>query len=208
MSSRKIPAPIPDSHRRALDVAWRLIAERGLENVTLAEIAREAGLSRQALYLFFGGRGGLLKAMTQHKDVASGIRQRFIEASRSSPVDQAIGRTVAVWFDYLPEIEPVAFGLQAESSTDEESRLAWSDRMKAFRDLFVYLARRLTKEDRLCNGWSEEEAADFMYALAGLSTWRSLVVDRGWAADRAATKVAEAILSVLVKPAPVLCPDA
>ncbi|MCC0039697.1 MAG: TetR family transcriptional regulator [Brucellaceae bacterium] len=32
--------------------------------MTLAEIAKKAGVSRQAIYLFFGGRGRLLQAMT------------------------------------------------------------------------------------------------------------------------------------------------
>jgi len=52
-----------------LDAAWELIVERGKLDVGQAEIAAKAGVSRQTIYLAFGGRAGLLVAMLLNVEV-------------------------------------------------------------------------------------------------------------------------------------------
>lgn len=67
--------------QRILDAAERCIARQGLRRVTMAEVARAAGLSRGALYLHFAGRASLLDA------VLTRVASRFV-ASSAIPVRQ------------------------------------------------------------------------------------------------------------------------
>lgn len=64
---------------RILDAAEECMARRGLQRVTMAEVARAAGLSRGALYLHFADRASLLDA------VLTRVAWRFV-ASSAGPV--------------------------------------------------------------------------------------------------------------------------
>ncbi|WP_435299001.1 TetR/AcrR family transcriptional regulator [Timonella sp. A28] len=50
---------------RIVDVATRHIAERGISNIALNDLADEAGISRSALYNYFDGRQDLIDVVTQ-----------------------------------------------------------------------------------------------------------------------------------------------
>lgn len=64
---------------RILDAAEQCMGRRGLQRVTMAEVARAAGLSRGALYLHFADRASLLDA------VLARVAWRFV-ASSAGPV--------------------------------------------------------------------------------------------------------------------------
>lgn len=195
---------LPESHLRVLDCAWELIARRGAANVTLAEIAKKAGVSRQAIYLFFGGRGRLLQAMTRRQDSTSGIRQRFSRAALDTPLPDALGTCIRTWFDYLPEISPVATALMGTAAVDKEAEDAWAERMASLRQVFAAVCRRLWAEGYLADGWTVEKATDFIYAQAHFSTWQHLVIERNWNQADATDVVVQAIERVLLAP---IAPD-
>ena len=71
-----------DTPTRILEAAWALVIERGSVDVTVAEIAVAAGVSRQLVYFHFENRAGLLTAMARHRDEASGF---IDEVARSIP---------------------------------------------------------------------------------------------------------------------------
>ena len=54
-----------DLRRALLDAAWRLVAEKGLADLTLRELARAAGVSHAAPYHHFPSRTALLDALAE-----------------------------------------------------------------------------------------------------------------------------------------------
>jgi len=58
----------PATRRRICEAALRLIVKRRGAAVTLAEVARAARVSRQALYLHFADRAELLLALVRYAD--------------------------------------------------------------------------------------------------------------------------------------------
>ena len=197
MSSTSAP-PRPDSHNRVLDIAWDMASAQGLDNLSLASVARQAGVSRQAIYLFFGSRAGLLLAMTRRKDETSGIFDRIREARTDPDPETAVRRTVAVWFDYLPDIHPVARALAGALDADAEQ--AWQTRMRSLRAIFLGLAKRLAEAGQLGRGWTAETAADMLYAQSHYFVWRLLVIDLGWTTRDAAGLQARTALQAIAQP--------
>jgi len=189
-----------DGRSRILVAAWDLMKSASVADVTLAAVAKRAGVSRQAVYLFFGSRGGLLTAVIRHHDLRSGIARKLRRAAQNLPPAEAVGTVIDLWFSYLPEIHPFAIALQAAAATDEEARQAWEDRMSAIRAIFQTVADRLENTAILVEGWSAGEAADFMWAQAHIATWQHLVVERGWTTEQASRRVSEAIGSMIVEP--------
>jgi len=58
---------------RVLDAALRLIRKRGDAAVTMADIAKAARLSRQAVYLHFADRADLMVALARHVNESLGL---------------------------------------------------------------------------------------------------------------------------------------
>ena len=50
-----------ESKKRIIDTALKLIAERGYDNVSIAQIAKEAGVSKGAFYIHFASKEDLIE---------------------------------------------------------------------------------------------------------------------------------------------------
>src|SRR6516162_5528367 len=73
----------PATRRRILDAALTLIGRRGGADVKMADVARAARVSRQALYLHFADRAALFMAIVRHADEQRGLPdaiQRMVDA--------------------------------------------------------------------------------------------------------------------------------
>jgi AcrR family transcriptional regulator len=185
-----------DTRARILDSAWKLVQERGIEAVTLADIAAATGVSRQLLYVHFENRAGLLVAMTRRHDVRSGMVDRFTEAASLPPV-AALERHLRLWFAYLQEILPVARALEAAAINGDEGGDAWRDRMGGLRDVLAGAVERVGRDGRLADGWTVAAAADWVWARALPSTWQHLV-ERGWSPEECTERLVSSILAEVV----------
>ncbi|MDG1826246.1 MAG: TetR/AcrR family transcriptional regulator, partial [Henriciella sp.] len=62
-----------------MDSAWDLVAKEGAD-VSLATIAKAAGISRQSIYDHFGSRGGMLIALVRRADDRLSIKDGLFNA--------------------------------------------------------------------------------------------------------------------------------
>ena len=166
-----------DTRERILDEAWALARRRGLAAVTMGEIAKAAGVSRQLMYFHFANRAGLLVAMTRRQDTRSGFRERAWATRELEPAE-ALEALIRAWFEYLPEILPVTYALEAAAITGDDGADAWHDRMGELREALRYATGRLA----LADGWTADAAADWVWARVQPSNWRHLVDERAWVA--------------------------
>src|ERR1051325_5169237 len=67
----------PETRKRILDKTWRLMEKRKGQGVKIIDIARAAGVSRQAVYLHFGSRAELLIATVRYVDEVNNLEQRL-----------------------------------------------------------------------------------------------------------------------------------
>ena len=163
---------------RILDEAWTLARRDGLNAVTVGEIAKAAGVSRQLVYHHFTNRAGLLVALARHQDTRSGFRERAW-ATRDLPPAEALEALVRAWLAYLPEILPVAYALEAAAITGDDGADAWHDRMGELHEAIRFAAARLD----LADGWTPDTAADWIWSRVQPSAWRHLVDERGWTVE-------------------------
>jgi AcrR family transcriptional regulator len=192
--------PAQDVRTRILETAWRLIGEKQDASVSLLDIAREAGVSRQTVYVNFGNRNGLLLAMVEHSDAHSPDLARMKKARVDEPTDQALEAVVRGWFKYLPVVFKVAHALQRAAATDADARAAWDSRMDQLRGGLLALMQRLAAEGRLARGWTPESARDWCYHLVHVDTWQHLVVERGWKPADVVNRTVATLKAVLLRP--------
>lgn len=119
--SRVPPTPIERAQetlsptaRRILDAAKRIVAEEGLDGLTLDAIARAAGVNKAATHYHFGNKAGLIEALVDEivldecaamaHSVAPGasIEERIdsmVDGVRRMAIDPS---AVGCWWDLLP----------------------------------------------------------------------------------------------------------
>ena len=195
--SNELTAPPRNARAHILETAWGLIGERGVQAVTVADIAAASGVSRQLVYHHFESRAGLLVAMARHHDGASGFRTRLV-ATRELPPVEGLETALRLWLGYVPEVLQVARALEAAVIAGDEGGAAWRDRMDDIHEAFRLAVARVDEAGRLAPGWTLDTAADWVYAHSHVSTWQHLVADRGWPAGEYVERTIASIMAEVV----------
>ncbi len=174
MSSNRI-----NTKTRILDVTWRLL-ESGNTAIRMADIAKEAGVSRQAIYLHFPNRAELLVATTRHIDTVKNIDQRLARSRSASTGIERLQAFVEAWGGYIPEIHGISVALRAMRNTDKEAAAAWEDRMQAVRQGCEAAVRAISEDGYLKKELTEVTAVDLLWTLLSVENWERLVLECSW----------------------------
>jgi AcrR family transcriptional regulator len=138
---------------KLLDAAARLFAERGIDNVSIAEIVRAAGQrNASAVHYHFGNRGEVLRALlARHVPDIHDRRVELLERARSRPADDVRSAVEAV-------VRPVT----------ELAQRGWRER--AYLQIGSELAHWLARP-------TSPDLAELMQHTGGFEAW-DLVRDR------------------------------
>lgn len=169
-----------ESRERILNAAWSLLESGPASMVRMSDIAKAAGLSRQAVYLHFPSRAELLIATTRHIDQAKHIDARLAASRQAKTGLERLNAFIAAWGDYLPEIYGVARALLALKDNDEAAAQAWADRMAAVRDGCGAAIQALKKDGALNPAYPTKQATDILATLLSVENWARLTIDYGW----------------------------
>lgn len=112
-----------DARLRSIErAAFSVFARKGSEKATMAEIAREAGLSAGTLYLYYPSKADLLRAVCV--DTSTDVRAVFEEAAAEarSPLEtlERVGEMFAEMFDAEGYEDQVIVGFEAAIAAARE----------------------------------------------------------------------------------------
>lgn len=186
-----------DTRERILAAARELLEQRGYHGVGLEEIAAAARVSRQAVYLHFGGKARLLLELVEWVDCKERLSQSVPAPTAADPA-VALEEAVCAVMGYAPKIHKLALVLSVARHSDPAAAAAWDDRMAGRRKYCRGLVARLHRDRRLADGWTVATATDFLWTLISVQTYESLTADCGWATSRAAKLLARAAVRSLV----------
>jgi len=182
-----------------LDSAWTLISERGAD-VSLAQIAKASGISRQSVYDHFGSRGGMILALVRRTDERLDIKARLFAAFGKDHPNDRLDATVEEWIRFVKEIYPVATDLIRLRSTDADASDAWEDRMSELRQWLLELTLSLEKDGALQPVWQAKPAADYLWMSFSVQAWGLLTRDCGWSEEAALDVLKRTISQTLLRP--------
>ena len=174
MSSNRI-----NTKTRILDVTWRLLESENTA-IRMADIAKAAGVSRQALYLHFPNRAELLVATTRHIDTVKNVDERLSRSRSAASGIERLQAFVEAWGGYIPEIHGISVALRAMRDTDKEAAAAWEDRMQAVRQGCEAAVRAISEDGYLKKELTENAAVDLLWTLLSVENWERLVLECGW----------------------------
>ena len=179
MSSRA-----PDTRTKILQATRQLMEERRGLGVRMSDIAKAAGVSRQAVYLHFDSRIDLLSATTKYVDEINGLDDRLKAVSGAQSAVDMLDAYIDVWGNYLPEIHGLAGALFSVRETDDAAEMAWEECMSCHRAGCADIISALKSEGKLADGWTDSAAADLLATILSFQTWEQLTSECGWPTSR------------------------
>ena len=179
MSSKNL-----ETRTRILAATVQKLVEHGGRGVRMGDIAKAAGISRQAVYLHFASRAELLEATTRYRDDVLDLDRR-LEPSRAATCGvERLALYIEFWGNYVPEIYGVAKALLLVQDTDEAAAAAWQDRMLAMRDGCRAAIDALHSDGKLAPGWTPKRATDTLWTMLLVPNWENLTVECGWSTQQ------------------------
>tara|TARA_R110000751_G_scaffold2632_1_gene13964 strand:+ start:21503 stop:22087 length:585 start_codon:yes stop_codon:yes gene_type:complete len=169
---------VPETRIRILNAALKRMESADGDTVRVSDVAKEAGVTRQTLYLYFRTRTELLIAVTLYVDELKSSDDR-LAASRAAPSGVArLEAYIAAWTDYIPEIYGVARALMAMN--DEEATAAWRQRMQDMWEGCEAAIKALKADGKLNPDYGVKDASDLLWTLLSVRNWEHLRIDREW----------------------------
>jgi len=115
-----------ERRQQLIDAAWRCVAARGFQSLTVDEVCAEAGVSKGAFYIYFAQKQDLLLALLD--DEAAGIDEvmRALQRAHMSGVERLrrFARTMVERGDDPARLQ-IRVDLWAEMSSNPTVRQKW-----------------------------------------------------------------------------------
>ncbi|TNM46082.1 TetR/AcrR family transcriptional regulator [Nocardioides albidus] len=129
----------PDERRtQLLDLGFRLLATRSLDELSIDLLAEEAGVSRGLMYHYFGGKQGFFEAVVQH--AADDLYARTAPPAEGEPLERLLA-SITGYVDYV-------VANQAGYRSLVKGATAGNDSLRAIYDTtFAALAERFFTAD-------------------------------------------------------------
>ena len=169
-----------ETRERILIATVEMLEQHGGRGVRMGDIAKAAGISRQAVYLHFASRADLLVAATKYLDEVLEIDRRLAPSRAATSGVERLALYIECWGNYIPEIYGVAKALLLAQDTDEAAAAAWKDRMLALRDGCHAAIDALHSDGMLAQGWTRKNATDVLWTMLLVPTWENLTGECGW----------------------------
>ncbi len=173
-----------NTRSRILKAALDLLEASQGKGVRMTDIAKRAGITRQALYLHFSTRGELLIEVTYYLDEIKGSEERLLPSRTAQTGIERLDAYIDAWGTYIPEIYGVAKALLAMRDTDEAAAQAWDDRMQDMREGCQAAISALNRDKMLSSDHSPDQATDILWTMLSVRNWEQLTIGCNWSQEK------------------------
>jgi AcrR family transcriptional regulator len=191
---------VSSTRERILESARGLIEAQPDAVLSMSDVARATGISRQALYLHFPDRATLLLAVADHVDEREDLAGE-VAAVQTAP--DGVAQTRA-WVDMQarrnPRIAPFARALDQSRHGDDPTTAAWRNRTANRLRAATAIVQQLRREGHVHRSWTTTEAAIVVWELVSFRVWDDLVNEADLTPERYAEIVTTAALATLAAP--------
>ena len=187
-----------DTRTKILQTAWDLMEKDPGKSLSMGQIAKATGISRQAVYLHFASRTELLIATTHYVDEVKGLNQRLELVQAAANGTEMLENFVDAWGNYIPEIYSVSKALMLTKASDEAAAAAWDEIMGCLKEVCAQVVKVLYDEGKLNKDWDTEKATDLFWTMVSLNTWEQLIHDCGWSRSQYNGEIKKALKSLLI----------
>ncbi|MCW9032610.1 MAG: TetR/AcrR family transcriptional regulator [Rhodospirillales bacterium] len=169
---------------RILKATIELLEAPQSKGVRMSDIAKRAGISRQALYLHFSTRAELLIETTFYSDEINKSDERLIPSRTAKTGVERLEAYVEAWANYIPEIYGMGKALMAMRDTDEAAAKAWDQRMWDMKEGCEAAINALARDKTLSPLYPPAHATDLLWAMLSIRNWEQMTIECGWSQEK------------------------
>lgn len=192
MSSEKF-----DTRNKILKSSLTLLEASNGKEVRMSDIAKAAGISRQAVYLHFPTRSELLIATTRYLDDLNNVDGQF-EAIQANSGAEWLDAYITLWGTHIQHVHGVAKALIAMKDTDKAANDAWNERMQAVRNGCAGVISAIENDGTLSNDYNVEQAIDVLWTLLSIANWEQYRFECGWTQDQYVSEMKQMARKILI----------
>jgi len=192
------------TRRAVLAAARDLLSEVGYPAMTVAQIARRAGVAVDTVYASVGRKPQVLRQLVE--TALSGTDETVPAAERDYVVRIQAASTarekITIYAQAIALIQarmaPVFLALRDAAAADPDTTALWREiserRARNMRDF----AANLRTTGELRDDLSDDEVADIIWSMNAAEYWVLLVHERGWTPDRFSRWITDAWTRLLL----------
>jgi AcrR family transcriptional regulator len=189
-------AKAEETHARILATAKVLFSKRGVDHVTIDDIAKHASASVPTVYALFRSKTGILKEIIQGTFFGANyasVAQRTKETDDPLELLRITASISRVIFD----TERNEIGLMRGTSAFSPELKKIETRFERIRfDLQEERARLLVRKFAIARKLGLARVRDIMWMYTGRDIYRMLVLERGWSSDEYEEWLAQTLIQV------------
>ena len=172
-----------------LAAAERLFLRDGYPATTMAAIAAEARVALKTVYVAFESKGGLLRALWNHRLRAEdenrpmGRHPDYLAVLAEPDPERKLRRNARNSRLGKLRIGALAEVVRSAAPGDAEMAALWETINREYHANQEAVVRSLAERGALRDGLDVARATDILWTLNHPSTWQLLVVQRGWSPE-------------------------
>lgn len=172
------------------ETAARLFVERGYAATSMRDVAAAAAVHEKTLYLNFGTKAELLRAVADQtiagddKPLPVAERPWFKDILATTDPRRALGGWVEHQERSLRRLSDLIETVRAAGNSDPEIAAVYRDKRDGLLVDAHHIANALGARGHLRHTVSAAEAAEHINVITGPEVHRVLVIDRGWTRAR------------------------
>ncbi|MCI0618226.1 TetR/AcrR family transcriptional regulator [bacterium] len=172
-----------ETRKRILDAARRQFSKKGIDKVTIDEIANEAGVSTPTVFALFQSKKGILRELMNEMKFGNRYEKLVEKAlSAENPIERL--RMAASIARSIYDTEKSEIGLiRAASGFSSELKTLEQEGEKLRFERQEGTVKLLSQKKLLAPSLNIKRARDILWALTGREIYRMLVLEHGWSSD-------------------------
>jgi AcrR family transcriptional regulator len=187
-----------------LEVARQLFLGGGYAGTTIASIAEAADVSVETIYKGFGGKPGLVRAISEKGLEGSGPVPAEQRSDEMRSLERDPYRVMQRWGTFTTEVAPLAAPivllLRTAAAADPEVAGLLEELNRARLARMEHNARELFERGDFREGITLEHARDVLWAYSSPELYELLVLRQSWPLELYGRFVAEGMIAALLPP--------
>lgn len=179
-----------------------LFLDRGYAGTTIASIAEAADVSVETIYKGFGGKPGLVRAISEKGLEGAGPVPAEQRSDEMRTLEQDPYTVMRRWGTFTTEVAPlaapIALLLRSAAATDPEIASLLEDLDRARLARMEHNARELFERGDFRDGVTLQYARDVLWTYSSPELYELLVVRQHWPLERYGQFVAEGMIAALL----------
>ena len=183
------------TRRDILRAATELFSTNGYARVTVAEIAKRAGVAPQTVYSSAGSKSDILRQVVSEsiaRTDATAVTEAIGQTGSIAAAITLLARGTRIGNENEQQVVEVLF---AAIPAHEDGAALWEHSTASYRQALQAVAEHLRDKGLL--KLDVERAADVLWFCFGFGAWRTLVKECGWSWDEAERWLADQAVAML-----------